>query len=217
LRKPLRPRFALVALLAPWAAVSSCESRPLLAGSSDAASTGIDVAASETASVSGTDSTPSDGDPCGPYKGGVGIISESRLPAGACDAAASCSIDTRVDDCGLLRQWRCECQAGTWACTLVGQGKLDCGPSRDAGASDAVVTSPDAAFCCPRDTALSSCMHLGGVNAAGCFLTCDFWCATNWRVETDKYGCERWAMDYRMPAPGEDLECVPEGDGGPND
>jgi hypothetical protein len=66
---------------------------------------------------------------------------------------------------------------------------------------------PPAASCCPRDETMSGCMRLGGVNAIGCFVTCDFYCSTNWRVEVDEFGCERWSYDLRKPAPGENMEC----------
>jgi hypothetical protein len=66
-------------------------------------------------------------------------------------------------------------------------------------------------------------MHLGGsnVSANSCAETCDFFCSTNWRVETDSNGCQEWKYDHRAPAPGENLQCmIPlnggnNGDGGP--
>ena len=216
-----REQMQRVALIAGLMVAVGCSSGTRSAltpdGSPDAAEANRDSghdAALELANPSPQSDGPStaaDADLCSPYKGGLGIIRESRLPAGACNTVASCSVNARDDTCGVQKQWRCACQAGTWACTLIAQGTLDCEP-RDAGSSAEVLTSPDAAFCCPRDTVLSGCMHLGGVDEIGCLAICDFWCSTDWRVETDKYGCERWEMDYRMPAPGENMECVPEGD-----
>ena len=194
-----------IALVAALGASLGCASRPALP--LDGSGTGSDSASRDDAS------NEADASPCSPYTGGLGFISPSRLPAGACTTAASCTIDTRDDVCGAWRQWRCTCAAGTWACTIVQQDKLDC-PPRDAGSNEAGLTAPDADFCCPRDEEMSACMHLGGVDQLGCLEVCDFWCSTNWRVETDKYGCERWEMDYRMPAPGENAQCLPDADGG---
>ena len=64
-----------------------------------------------------------------------------------------------------------------------------------------------------------SCIQLGGPAVYGCYATCDFWCSTNWRVETDQNGCEVWQYDVRERKAGADLMCRPLGDGGsePND
>ena len=211
-------RLALIALLTVAVGCSSGTRSALTPDGSPAAAEANRDGGNDVALEPANGSPPSDGpsnaadaDPCSPYSGPLGIIRESRLPAGTCDTVASCSVHTRDDLCGVQRQWRCACEAGTWACALIAQSKLDCA-SRDAGSSDEGLTSPDAAFCCPRDTVRSGCMHLGGIDETGCNAACAFWCSTNWRVETDKYGCERWEMDYRMPAPGENMECLPEGD-----
>ena len=59
---------------------------------------------------------------------------------------------------------------------------------------------------------MSGCLHLGGVNRYGCNRTCDFYCSTNWRMETDDAGCPVWAYDLRRPAPGENNVCFPNRD-----
>jgi hypothetical protein len=84
----------------------------------------------------------------------------------------------------------------------------------DGGPDGEVPRNPGGARCCPRDTMMSGCMHLGGVDQSGCSVTCDFFCSTNWRVEVDEYGCERWAYDIRKPAPGETPACLPAHDAG---
>jgi hypothetical protein len=209
---------AVVAMLMGLAACSSSDRAALRPDSSPSpASNGLaphdaQEAAPETTSSDGP-SNGADASACSPYLGGLGVIRESRLPAGACAEVASCQINTRDDTCGRQKQWRCVCQGGVWACTLLSQDKLDCGPL-NAGSSDAGLTSPEAAYCCPRDTVMSGCMRLGGVDEFGCLAVCDFWCSTNWRVEVDQYGCERWVWDHRMPAPGEDMECLPLRDAG---
>jgi hypothetical protein len=191
----------LVAVLAGLVACSSGE-RPAL--------TPDGAPFTDSVTDANSESSRADADPCSPYRGGLGIIIKSRLPSGACTAPASCQLETE-DACPNHLQWLCDCQAGSWSCTLVGQGKLDCAP--DPG-GDAGLTSPEAPYCCPRDTVVSGCTHLGGVNEFGCAATCDFWCSTNWRVEIDTFGCERWAMDYRKPGPGENMVCLPQADAG---
>jgi hypothetical protein len=52
-------------------------------------------------------------------------------------------------------------------------------------------------------------MALGGYGPQGCYIACDFWCSTNWRVEPDAHGCPAWRYDFRSPAPGEDPNCFP--------
>jgi hypothetical protein len=223
-------RLVLIAVLVDSTACS-LGARPALTsdGSPPDDSAGANrTRTNDAASDWGNDAAAGDGAPdadvCGTYTGGLGHISESRLPAGACAAATSCVLYT-WDPCpndprsgGPQKQWSCECKAGSWSCALIGIGKLDCGPpvgSVDGSTIDAIDasrTSPDAPFCCPRDTAMAGCLYIGGVNNSGCYLHCDFWCSTNWRVEIDMWGCERWAYDYRPPAPGENMQCLPETD-----
>jgi hypothetical protein len=74
--------------------------------------------------------------------------------------------------------------------------------------------APDDKGCCPPDPTMSSCMHLGGYSPGGCSQTCDFFCSTNWRVETDAHGCSAWRYDTRAPQPGENQACLPALDGG---
>lgn len=62
---------------------------------------------------------------------------------------------------------------------------------RDGGAGG------DAPFCCPPDPTMSGCMHLGGQSdSGGCWLTCDFFCSSNWRIEPDSHGCPVWHYDF---------------------
>ena len=75
-------------------------------------------------------------------------------------------------------------------------------------------SGPDENGCCPPDSTMSSCMHLGGYSPGGCSATCDFFCSTNWRMETDTHGCSGWRYDTRSPLPGENLACFPVPDGG---
>jgi len=75
-------------------------------------------------------------------------------------------------------------------------------------------SGPDDNGCCPPDPTVNSCMHLGGYSPGGCQAVCDFFCSTNWRLETDAHGCSRWRYDTRAPLPGENLACFPAPDGG---
>lgn len=79
------------------------------------------------------------------------------------------------------------------------------------GPSDA---KTDGGACCPRDSSPAGCMNLGGSSKNGCSTTCDFFCSTNWRVETDETGCEVWRWDVRAPQAGETQYCFSEGDAG---
>jgi len=85
--------------------------------------------------------------------------------------------------------------------------------TRDAPAdqTDADASPADGPRCCePGPGPGSSCQDLGGSNKNGCFVVCDFWCSTNWRLELDDQGCPGWRMAYRMPAPGENMLCFPD-------
>jgi hypothetical protein len=81
----------------------------------------------------------------------------------------------------------------------------------DADASEDAPDGADAAdggpACCPIDTSHSGCTNLGGADRHGCYITCDFYCSTNWRVETDDGGCPLWKYDIRKPNPGENDLC----------
>lgn len=83
-----------------------------------------------------------------------------------------------------------------------------CGKDEDAAAGDPNGASGDGDACCPRDTAQSGSMRLGGPAASGCFVTHDFWCSANWRVERDEHGCEVWRYDVRAPGPDETSFCM---------
>jgi hypothetical protein len=81
----------------------------------------------------------------------------------------------------------------------------------------------DATFCCPHDPipvarpAIGS-LYTGGPSVNGqCYVTYDFWCDTNWRVETDMYGCSvlRWDNDPTCHIPGLDADGSAGRDGGP--
>jgi hypothetical protein len=65
----------------------------------------------------------------------------------------------------------------------------------------------DEGDCCPRDEMISGSMHLGGSAENGCFVTHDFFCHENWRVEKDEHGCEIWRSDIRRPRAGENSSC----------
>jgi hypothetical protein len=70
------------------------------------------------------------------------------------------------------------------------------GGLRGTGGGDAG-SPPDAEFCCPPDSYPSGCMHLGGQSYGGmCYVACDFWGSSNWRIETDAHGCPYWRYDY---------------------
>ena len=85
----------------------------------------------------------------------------------------------------------------------------------DGGSSDAADgAAPDAGVCCTPDPVVTGCMNLGGYSTQGCFVTCDFFCSTNWRMENDSHGCAIWRYDTRAPAPGEGPTCFPLPDGG---
>ena len=73
---------------------------------------------------------------------------------------------------------------------------------------------PDIRGCCRPDPSMNSCMVLGGYSPQGCAVTCDFFCSTNWRIETDSHGCRVWRYDTRSPLPGENLACFPQPDAG---
>ncbi|HET6284522.1 MAG TPA: hypothetical protein VFH73_26435 [Polyangia bacterium] len=100
-------------------------------------------------------------------------------------------------------------------CTTGQVPSICCLPSQDGGTDG---RAADGAQCCPRSTAIAGCMHLGGTNTSplSCLLTCDFFCSTNWRVETDQQGCEYWRYDRRQPAPGENAQCIVPPDAGNN-
>jgi hypothetical protein len=72
------------------------------------------------------------------------------------------------------------------------------------GIDDALSTSDE---CCPRDEIVSGSMHLGGSAENGCFVTHDFFCHENFRVEKDEHGCEVWRSDIRRPRAGENSSC----------
>ncbi len=59
-------------------------------------------------------------------------------------------------------------------------------------------SSSDAVVCCPPDSQLSGCMHLGGaaVNGMCGDYACDFGNSSHWRIETDAYGCPVWRYDF---------------------
>jgi predicted small lipoprotein YifL len=87
--------------------------------------------------------------------------------------------------------------------------------TRDAPAdrTDADASADDGPRCCEPGPGPASCLDLGGAkNKFGCFVVCDFWCSTNWRLELDDRGCPAWRMDYRKPAPGESELCFPDAD-----
>jgi hypothetical protein len=33
-------------------------------------------------------------------------------------------------------------------------------------------------------------------SGGACYLTCDFWCSSNWRIQQDSPGCPVWRYDY---------------------
>ena len=80
----------------------------------------------------------------------------------------------------------------------------------------AIGCSSDAGHCCPPAgaTLLSGCMPLGGYTVGPCRVTCDLWCATNFRIETDDHACAVLRYDVRAPLPGENLMCLPSPDAG---
>ena len=85
--------------------------------------------------------------------------------------------------------------------------------SSDGGASgtggrDGGSDGGDAPFCCPPDRTMSGCMHLGGQSQGGeCWLTCDFFCSSNWRIEHDSQGCSVWHYDFNpCDPPGFDAQ-----------
>jgi hypothetical protein len=89
------------------------------------------------------------------------------------------------------------------------------GGAGGAGGTDGGTDGPDEHGCCPPDPVMSGCMHIGGYSPNGsCGVTCDFFCATNWRIENDAHGCPAWRYDLRQPLPGETPFCFPQPDGG---
>jgi hypothetical protein len=88
---------------------------------------------------------------------------------------------------------------GNGALGLGGMAVSGTGGLRGTGGGD-TGSPPDAEFCCPPDPQPNGCMHLGGQSYLGqCFETCDFWGASNWRIETDAHGCPYWRYDYAGP------------------
>src|SRR5262245_8501219 len=69
-------------------------------------------------------------------------------------------------------------------------------------------SGPDVNGCCPPDPMVTTCMALGGYSPGGCAKTCDFYCSTNWRMETDEHSCPIWRYDIRTPQPGENQACM---------
>lgn len=108
--------------------------------------------------------------------------------------------------------------AGDASAGGAGGADTDAGPGPDArrdAIRDAVPDGSDEYGCCPPDSIVTGCMHLGGYSETGvCYTTCDFWCSTNWRLETDSHGCRGWRYDNRAPRPGETSACLPAFDGG---
>jgi hypothetical protein len=93
--------------------------------------------------------------------------------------------------------------------TLVVADDSDGGASSSSSSGGALPNEEaGTATCCPRDQALSGCMSLGGSSTNGCGKSCDFFCSTNWRVETNADGCEVWRYDVRQPAAGENAQCL---------
>ena len=88
--------------------------------------------------------------------------------------------------------------------------------TNDTAANDADSGGPDDKGCCPADSATSGCMHLGGwagdAGASACVQTCDFWCSTDWKLDTDTHGCAVWTYKIRQPGPCETALCLPNGD-----
>ena len=106
----------------------------------------------------------------------------------------------------------------------AGTDAMDVSPSPDVGpdrGGDSVGdgqgqgdVGPDAGVCCPLDSVMTGCMHVGGYSTTGCSVWCDFFCSTNWRIENDPHGCPVWRWDQRAPAPGEDRYCFSAPDAG---
>jgi hypothetical protein len=96
------------------------------------------------------------------------------------------------------------------------EAEIDGGEAGADGPAASPDSTGDGPVCCPRDNPsfFGGCINLGGSKRGQCLPVCDFWCSTNWRVEVDDQGCEFWHMDYRLPAPGENMLCFPVPDGG---
>ncbi|MFM2419844.1 MAG: hypothetical protein RL385_4567 [Pseudomonadota bacterium] len=109
------------------------------------------------------------------------------------------------------------CSEWRWDANATDAGFVEADP--DANFPPATVlpettnTAPDsaagAATCCPPDKTTAGCMHLGGTNRGdnSCNATCDFFCSTNWRIETNEDGCAEWRYDLRAPTPDENASC----------
>ena len=124
----------------------------------------------------------------------LGCSSQARDPllatggrsGGMGGGAGDCSA---ADSCGTGPGGR---GVGGW---IHGDGG-NRGVGGGVGGSDAG-TGNDALFCCPPDPTVTGCMHLGGASeGGGCYLTCDFWCSSNWRIENDPHGCPAWHYDF---------------------
>ena len=119
-----------------------------------------------------------------------------------CDHLEPTSTADCVSGHVVLGFWETGCELGL-VCPL------------DGGASDATDGNSEASgVCCPPDAVMSGCMNVGGYSTQGCFLTCDFFCSTNWRLEDDSHGCSTWRYDTRPPTSGENPGCFPQLDGG---
>jgi len=88
------------------------------------------------------------------------------------------------------------------------------GGASGAGGGGWPMHQADSNGCCPPDPTMTGCMYLGGAAPGGCYILCDFFCSTNWRIENDSHGCPGWSYDLRAPLPGETPLCFPQPDAG---
>jgi hypothetical protein len=190
--------------------------------------------------VSGPDTKGSDPSPAPSQNPPHGKTPPTAPPSGGTTASVCCPRDATQSGCMNLggssaggqcyktcdfwcsTNWRvekddngCEVWNYDYAPSQSGDPYCGAGPALPDAGRDTGPTEPDSgATCCPRSASVSGCMDLGGASQDGCGTTCEFWCSTNWRVETDALGCEVWRYDTRAPHPEENVQCETEPDAG---
>lgn len=132
--------------------------------------------------------------------GPVSALVLSVIAAG-CGAASPIAADGRGADAGATAEHPSDSSDGP-------REAADADATEDApDGPDGADASDGGPACCPIDTSPTGCTNLGGANRHGCYVTCDFYCSTNWRVEPDDRGCPLWKYDVRKPKPGETDTC----------
>jgi hypothetical protein len=122
-------------------------------------------------------------------------------------SATSFVLETGESGCS---EWR-------WDANATDAGVVEADPDANVppatALSETTSTASDpaagAVTCCPPDETTAGCMHLGGTNRGdnSCNTSCDFFCSTHWRLETNEDGCAEWRYDLRSPTADENASC----------